>query len=209
MNDEKIKIKTENGQTLEVVVLNKRDLVSDRDAADCGPDLVDQILTYSRSQRAARGPVEIGRIVGETLEVIRGSLPDGTSLEVSLPAVPLTVFGDPTQLHQVFMNLGANAGHAIGSRGGELEVKIHRIKRPPGAGLGSSSAFGGPCHTPNFEKLAASGLKYTRFHTTALCSPTRAALLSGRNHHTVGMGAITEFATSAPGQNSSTSTGSR
>ena len=49
---------------------------------------------------------------------------------------------------------------------------------------------------------AAGGLKYTRFHTTALCSPTRAALLSGRNHHTVGMGAITEMATSAPGYNS-------
>jgi len=70
------------------------------------------------------------------------------------------------------------------------------------AGFGSSSAFGGPCHTPNFEKLASEGLRYTRFHTTALCSPTRAALLSGRNHHTVGMGSITEFATAAPGQNS-------
>src|SRR5262245_26230840 len=70
------------------------------------------------------------------------------------------------------------------------------------AGFGSSSVFGGPCHTPNFEKLAADGLKYTRFHTTALCSPTRAALLSGRNHHSVGMGAITEFATAAPGNNS-------
>ena len=68
-------------------------------------------------------------------------------------------------------------------------------------GFGASSAFGGPCHTPNFEKLAANGLKYNRFHTTALCSPTREALLSGRNHHTVGMGAITEFATSAPGAN--------
>ena len=51
------------------------------------------------------------------------------------------------------------------------------------AGYGSSSAFGGPCQTPNFEKLAKGGLRYTRFHTTALCSPTRAALLSGRNHH--------------------------
>jgi arylsulfatase A-like enzyme len=69
-------------------------------------------------------------------------------------------------------------------------------------GFGASSAFGGPCQTPNFEKLAAGGLKYNRFHTTALCSPTRAALLSGRNHHSVGMGAITEFATSAPGNNS-------
>src|SRR4026208_1474068 len=67
------------------------------------------------------------------------------------------------------------------------------------AGFGSSSAFGGPCQTPNFEKLAAGGLKYTRFHTTALCSPTRAALLSGRNHHTVGMGAGPATGISAPG----------
>src|SRR5215469_13976254 len=64
------------------------------------------------------------------------------------------------------------------------------------AGFGSSSAFGGPCQTPNAEKLARGGLKYNRFHTTALCSPTRAALLSGRNHHSVGMGGITEIATS-------------
>jgi arylsulfatase A-like enzyme len=69
-------------------------------------------------------------------------------------------------------------------------------------GFASSSAFGGPCATPVAEALAAEGLKYTRFHTTALCSPTRAALLSGRNHHSVGMGGITEIATSAPGYNS-------
>jgi arylsulfatase len=68
------------------------------------------------------------------------------------------------------------------------------------AGFGSSSAFGGPCHTPTFEKLAGQGLKYTRFHTTALCAPTRQALLTGRNHHSVGMGNITETATAAPGQ---------
>jgi hypothetical protein len=66
-------------------------------------------------------------------------------------------------------------------------------------GFGASSAFGGPINTPNAERLAARGLKYNRFHTTALCSPTRQALLTGRNHHTVGMGGITEIATSAPG----------
>ena len=70
------------------------------------------------------------------------------------------------------------------------------------AGFGSSSAFGGPCNTPTAERLAKGGLKYIRFHTTALCSPTRQALLTGRNHHSVGMGAITEMATSAPGNNS-------
>ena len=70
------------------------------------------------------------------------------------------------------------------------------------AGFGSSSAFGGPVNTPTFERLAAGGLRYTRFHTTALCSPTRQALLTGRNHHSVGMGGITEIATSAPGYSS-------
>jgi arylsulfatase len=69
-------------------------------------------------------------------------------------------------------------------------------------GFGASSAFGGPCATPTAERLAAGGLKLNRFHTTALCSPTRQALLTGRNHHTVGMGGITEIATSAPGYNS-------
>jgi arylsulfatase A-like enzyme len=69
-------------------------------------------------------------------------------------------------------------------------------------GFGASSAFGGPCATPTAERLAANGLKLNRFHTTALCSPTRQALLTGRNHHTVGMGGITEIATSAPGYSS-------
>jgi arylsulfatase A-like enzyme len=69
-------------------------------------------------------------------------------------------------------------------------------------GFGASSAFGGPCSTPNAERLADRGLKYTRFHTTALCAPTRQALLTGRNHHSVSMGSITETATSAPGQSS-------
>jgi len=66
-------------------------------------------------------------------------------------------------------------------------------------GFGASSAFGGPCQTPIFEMLAANGLKYNRFHTTALCSPTTQALLTGRNHHSVGMGNVCELATSAPG----------
>jgi arylsulfatase A-like enzyme len=70
-------------------------------------------------------------------------------------------------------------------------------------GFGASSAFGGPCQTPTAEKLSDGGLKYNRFHTTALCSPTRAALLTGRNHHSVGMAGITEMATSLPGSTSS------
>jgi arylsulfatase A-like enzyme len=69
-------------------------------------------------------------------------------------------------------------------------------------GFGASSAFGGPCRTPTADRLAAGGLRFNRFHTTALCAPTRQALLTGRNHHSVGMGSITETATSAPGNNS-------
>jgi arylsulfatase A-like enzyme len=69
-------------------------------------------------------------------------------------------------------------------------------------GFGASSAFGGAINTPTAERLAAGGLTLSRFHTTALCAPTRAALLTGRNHHTVGMGTITETATSAPGYTS-------
>ena len=69
-------------------------------------------------------------------------------------------------------------------------------------GFGASSAFGGPIHMPTLERVANEGLKYTRFHTTSLCSPTRQALLTGRNHHSVGMGNITEMASTAPGYNS-------
>ncbi|MFO0815764.1 MAG: arylsulfatase [Gemmatales bacterium] len=86
-----------------------------------------------------------------------------------------------------------------------------QVTAPPGApnvlivliddmGFGQSSAFGGPIHMPNLEKMAKGGLRYNRFHTTALCSPTRAALLSGRNHHVNNMGSITETATAFPGQ---------
>lgn len=71
------------------------------------------------------------------------------------------------------------------------------------AGFGSNSAFGGPCRTPTFDRLAENGLRYTRFHTTAICSPTRMGLLTGRNHHSVGMGTVADMATSAPGYTSS------
>src|SRR5262249_13495199 len=62
-------------------------------------------------------------------------------------------------------------------------------------GFGASSTFGGPIQTPNFQRVADNGLRYNMYHTTALCSPTRAALITGRNHHSVASGDITEFAT--------------
>jgi arylsulfatase len=66
-------------------------------------------------------------------------------------------------------------------------------------GFGVPSTFGGPVSMPTLDKLAQNGLRYNNFHTTALCSPTRAALKSGRNHHTLNMGFITEMATGMPG----------
>ena len=66
-------------------------------------------------------------------------------------------------------------------------------------GFGASSAFGGLVETPNLDALAAQGLRYTNFHTTAICSPTRAALLTGRNHHSVSMGLFPETANKQPG----------
>jgi len=69
------------------------------------------------------------------------------------------------------------------------------------AGFGNPSTFGGPIQTPNYTRLAENGLRYNRFHVTALCSPTRAALLTGRNHHRVGFGMIGEFSGPFPGYN--------
>jgi len=69
-------------------------------------------------------------------------------------------------------------------------------------GFGATSTFGGPIQTPTFQSLADGGLRYNSYHTTALCSPTRAALIAGRNHHSCASGVITEMATGYPGYNS-------
>jgi len=66
-------------------------------------------------------------------------------------------------------------------------------------GYGQISCFGGLCETPNLDRLARGGLRYSNFHTTALCSPTRSALLTGRNHHANAMAGIVEFPAGFPG----------
>src|SRR5699024_8845297 len=83
---------------------------------------------------------------------------------------------------------------------------VRAVRAPDGAaiillvmrdvvGFGTSSAFGGPVRMPTAERLTGEGASYTRFHAAPLCSPTRAATLTGRNHHSVGMGVIAENAT--------------
>ncbi|PBI88818.1 Arylsulfatase [Rhodococcus erythropolis] len=90
--------------------------------------------------------------------------------------------------------------------------RVDPVRAPEGApnvllvmlddvGFGAASTFGGPCRTPTADRLASEGLKYSKFHTTALCSPTRAATLTGRNHHSVGFGNIAEVSTTSPGYN--------
>jgi arylsulfatase A-like enzyme len=87
---------------------------------------------------------------------------------------------------------------------------IRPVRAEPGAphvvvvliddmGFGASSPYGGPCEMPTAERLAGDGLRYSRFHVTGLCSPTRQALLTGRNHHSVGMGVTSEMSTPEPG----------
>jgi len=89
--------------------------------------LVEQILSYSRSQRGKRAPVDLGRVVTETLELVRGSLPAGISLHYEVGPERAYVVGDATQLHQVTMNLCTNACHAMPA-GGTLRVKLETAK---------------------------------------------------------------------------------
>jgi PAS domain S-box-containing protein len=98
-------------------------------AATRGRELVDQILTYSRTQRGARVPVDLAKVVAETLELLRGSLPAGIRLEASAPEAPLVLISDATQLHQVTMNLCSNAIQAM-STGGTLRVTLEAVELP-------------------------------------------------------------------------------
>jgi arylsulfatase len=118
-----------------------------------------------------------------------GSAPDRTVLPIQEPKRPLYT--------------------ELDARDAKMPPRFE-VKAPAGApnvvivliddlGFGAPGTFGGPIATPTLDKLAQNGLRYNNFHTTALSSPTRAALKSGRNHHTVNMGFITEMATGFPG----------
>ena len=98
-------------------------------AAERASALVEQILTYSRSQRGNRAAVDLSAIVAETLELVRGSLSVDSELQITLPAEPLYVIADPTQIHQIVMNLCTNAMHAIGERG-TIRVSAEAVDAP-------------------------------------------------------------------------------
>jgi CheY-like chemotaxis protein len=110
--------------------------------ANRAAQLVEQILSYSRSQRGRRVAVDLGRVVAETLELVRGSLVDGINLLARLPGTPLYVVGDPTQLHRVTMNLCTNAVHAMGA-GGTLRVTLEEAKLEADRALSHSTLLAG------------------------------------------------------------------
>jgi signal transduction histidine kinase len=110
-------------------------------AASRGRELVEQILTYSRSQHGKRVPVDIAHVVAEALELVGGSLPLGIGLRANVSDSPLVVTGDATRLHQVVTNLCSNAIHAMGG-GGRLHVALE------GADLSTERALSHGALTP-------------------------------------------------------------
>ena len=118
---------------------------------------------------------------------------DRTILPIPQPAAPTITIPDAR-------NATAPARFEVKAPDGAPNVLIILIDD---MGFGMSEAFGGPIHMPTVTRLANNGLRYNQFHTTALCSPTRAALMSGRNHHVTNFGSIAETATAFPGQTGS------
>jgi len=112
-------------------------------AATRGRALVEQILAYSRSQLGKRAPIDIGPVVAETLELLRGSLPAAVRLQASAPQWPLVVIGDATQLHQVVMNLCSNAIQAMNA-GGTLRVALEAVDLPAERALSNGTLRPGP-----------------------------------------------------------------
>ena len=122
-------------------------------------------------------------------------------LQTQSPLLDRSVLPIPSEPFKGTMGLGTKES---------VPAFPNRVTAPAGApnvvlvllddiGFGETSTFGGPVPTPTLDKLANSGLRYNRFHTTAVCSPTRAALITGRNHHSAHTGAVTEMATGYPG----------
>jgi arylsulfatase len=130
----------------------------------------------------------------------------------SYTAVPAPATPDPTGLDRTVLPIAEpNYPHAteLDARNAKAPPRF-QVKAPAGApnvvvfliddiGFGHPGTFGGQVPMPTLDRLASQGLRYNRFHTTALCSPTRVALLTGRNHHTNNAGAIMELATAFPG----------
>ena len=139
-------------------------------------------------------PLTVVPITAQTPAPVKVVYPtDRTILPIPQPAVATITTEDAR-------NAQAPSRFAVKAPDGAPNVLIILIDD---MGFGMSEAFGGPIRMPTATRLAQAGLKYNQFHTTALCSPTRAALMSGRNHHVNNFGSIAETATAFPGNTGS------
>jgi arylsulfatase len=138
-----------------------------------------------------------------------------TALSLSLGAVIALPAGAQEVLPRPEQPFGGKAGRTMKDSTKDFPKAVTAPKGAPNilviltddVGFAASSTFGGPIPTATMDRLAKSGLRYNNFHTTALCSPTRAALITGRNHHSASTGVIMELATGFPGYNSLQSKG--
>jgi arylsulfatase len=146
--------------------------------------MVSALALMAFTAACGRSPQTTSPPAGQTSD-----LPDRTILPIAEPALPVITEMDARSAK-------APARFEVRTPDNAPNVVVVLIDD---IGFGSVSAFGGPVNTPTLERLAASGVKFNRFHTTALCSPTRTALLTGRNHHINNAGAIMELATAFPG----------
>ena len=150
--------------------------------------------------------MESGKIIGNIVVLLLAALVIGTQAQAA-EMKPATAAPDRTVLPIAEPDYPHST--VLDARDAKAPPRFE-VKAPAGApnvlivliddmGFGMPSAFGGPIHMPTVDRLANEGLRYNQFHTTALCSPTRTALLTGRNHHMNNMGSITETATAFPG----------
>jgi arylsulfatase len=164
-----------------------------------------------RSQLAALTAVTVGAVLGYACATGLSGDSSRNGAEPKRPAAEEGRRGGSIVLPRPEQRIQADVGETY------HDSKQGKIPGPPKApdgapnvvivllddvGFGATGTFGGPVPTPAFDGLAKQGLRYNAFHTTALCSPTRAALLTGRNHHSVGTGIITEMATGFEGYTS-------
>ena len=160
---------------------------------------------HSKGNMIKRKPISLSlTVAGSVIALIVGLAVNAHTQNAKQPAtdkldrtvLPIPEPQPPTITELDARNVKAPARFEVKAPKGAPNVVIVLLDD---IGFGQSSAFGGPIKMPTLDKLAADGLRYNGFHTTALCSPTRTALLTGRNHHVNNAGAIMELATAFPG----------
>lgn len=147
------------------------------------------------SQLEAQSPTSPTKAAGETT-VLRGSPAAKASINPLRIPNPPGVFGGEISLDA--RNSSPYWQPQVVPPKGAPNILLVLIDDE---GFAAPSTFGGVIPTPHLDQIAKAGLRYTQFHTTSLCSPTRAALITGRNHHSVGFGVVGEAATGYPGYN--------